>query len=88
MSFIIHPDYIRNEPEQKVYRSLLARLAELRKAAAVWIPKPGELNQWWRQRSRMRLVRNGGGWEVQGDGMVRARIAYAHLENDALAYSF
>jgi hypothetical protein len=87
MSFIIHPDYIRNEPEQKVYRSLLARLAQLRKSARVWTPMPGELNQWWRQRSRMKLVRNGGGWEIQGDGMVRARIAYAHLENGALAYS-
>ena len=88
MSFIIHPDYIRNEPEQKVYRSLLARLAELRKTAGVWMPLPGELNQWWRERSWMKLVRNGGGWEIEGDGKVRARIAHARLENDKLVYSF
>lgn len=88
MSFIIHPDYICNEPEQKVYRALLARLAELRKTAGVWTPTPGELNQWWRERSRMKLVRKGGGWEIEGDGMVRARMAYARLENDALVYSF
>ncbi len=88
MNFIVHPDYIRNEPEQKVYRSLLARLAEMRRDAGVWIPLPGEVNQWWRERSRMMLVRNGGGWEIEGEGKVRARIAYARLENDALVYSF
>jgi hypothetical protein len=88
MNFIVHPDYIRNEPEQKVYRSLLARLAELRRTAGIWTPLPRELNQWWRQRSRMRLVRNGSGWEIEGEGKIRARIAYARLENDALAYSF
>ncbi len=88
MNFIVHPDYISNEPEQKVYRSLLARLAELRRTSGVWIPLPGEVNQWWRERSRMKLVRNSGGWEIEGDGKIRARIAYARLENDALVYSF
>ena len=88
MNFIVHPDYIRDEPEQKVYRNLLGRLAELRKTAGVWTPLPGELNQWWRERSRMKLVRNGGGWEIEGDGKVRARIAHARLENDKLVYSF
>jgi hypothetical protein len=88
MNFIVHPDYIRNEPEQKVYRSLLARLAELGRTAGIWTPLPRELNQWWRQRSRMKLVRNGRGWEIEGEGQVRARIAYARLENDTLVYSF
>ncbi|HKT13016.1 MAG TPA: hypothetical protein VJW77_14440 [Terriglobia bacterium] len=88
MNFIVHPDYIRHEPELKVYERLLAHLAQLRKSAGVWIPLPGELNQWWRERSRMKLVRNGAGWEIEGDGKVRARIAYARLENDQLAYSF
>lgn len=87
MNCIVHPDYIRNEPEQKVYRSLLARLAEMRKTAGVWTPLPGELNQWWRERSRMKLVKNGDGWEIEGDGKVRARIAYARLENGMLVYS-
>jgi hypothetical protein len=88
MNFIVHPDYIISEPEQKVYRSLLARLSELRKTAGVWIPLPGELNEWWRQRSQMKLVRSGSGWEVEGDGKVRARIAYARLKNGKLVYSF
>jgi hypothetical protein len=88
MNFIVHPDYIRNEPEQKVYRNLLARLAELRRTAGIWTPLPRELSHWWRQRNRMRLVRKGSGWEIEGEGKVRARIAYARLENDALAYSF
>jgi hypothetical protein len=88
MNFIVHPDYIIDQREQSVYQSLLVRLAELRRTAGLWTPLPGELNQWWRQRNRMKLVRNGGGWEIEGDGKVRARIAYARLENDALAYSF
>jgi len=88
MNFIVHPDYIRDEPEQKVYRSLLARLAELRKNAGVWTALPCEVNQWWCERSRMKLVRNGAGWEIEGDGKVRARIAYARLENGTLVYSF
>ena len=88
MNFIVHPDYITDQREQSVYKSLLARLAELRKTDGLWTPLPRELNEWWRQRSRMKLVRNGDGWEIEGNGKVRARIAYARLENDTIAYSF
>ncbi|MCL5670655.1 MAG: hypothetical protein M1423_05065, partial [Acidobacteria bacterium] len=88
MNFIVHPDYITDQRERSVYKKLLARLDELRRTSGVWTPLPGEVNHWWRQRSRMKLVRNGGGWEIEGDGKVRARIAYARLENDTLVYSF
>jgi hypothetical protein len=87
MSFIIHPDYIVNAREQGVYRSLLSSLAELREHAGLWIPLPGELNDWWRQRSQMKLVRNGSGWEIEGEGKERARIACARLQNDQIAFS-
>jgi hypothetical protein len=87
MNFIVHPDYIINQREQSVYKGLLGRLAELRKTAALWTALPGELNDWWRQRDRMKLVRTGSGWEVEGDGKGRARIAYARLENGNLVYS-
>jgi len=87
MSFIVHPDYIVNAREQGIYRSLLSSLAELRKHAGLWVPLPGELNDWWRQRSQMKLVRSGSGWEIEGDGKERARIACARLDNGQVAYS-
>ncbi len=86
MNFIVHPDYIINQREQNVYRSLLGRLAELRKNAGIWTPLPGEVNEWWRQRRQMKLERNGSGWKIAGDGNERARLAYAVLEDDKLVY--
>jgi hypothetical protein len=87
MSFIVHPDYVIGEREQEVYKNLLRHLSELREAAGLWIALPGELNEWWRQRNQLRLVKNDGGWEMVGGGKERARIAYARLENDELVYS-
>ena len=86
MSLIVHPDYIVQEREQSVYRNLLSRLSELRETAGVWTALPGEVNDWWRQRSRMKLVKNGNGWNIVGDGKERARIAHAVLEDDKLVY--
>ena len=87
MNFIVHPDYIINQREQNVYKSLLGRLAELRRDAGVWTPLPGEVNSWWRQRSQMKLVKNGNGWKIVGDGNERARIAHAVLQDDRLVYA-
>lgn len=87
MNFIIHPDYILQENEQRVYKNLLSLLSQLRDTARCWIPLPGELNKWWRQRSRMKLVRKNGVWEIEGDGKDRARVAFARLENGNLYYS-
>jgi hypothetical protein len=87
MNFIVHPDYIRAENEQRVYRNLLARLAQLRETAGVWTPLPGKLNEWWRQRNLMKLVKRNGNWEVVGEGKERARIAFARLENDKVVYT-
>jgi len=84
--FIIHPDYIINQHEQNVYRSLLGRLAELRSNAGIWTPLPGDVNSWWRQRSQMKLMKNGSGWKIVGDGNDRARLAYAVLQGDKLVY--
>lgn len=87
MNFIVHPDYILNEREQGVYRSLLGRISELRETAGLWVTLPGEVNKWWRQRSLMKLQRKNGGWEIVGEGKERARIACARLENGKLVYS-
>lgn len=88
MNFIVHPDYILQEREQEVYRRLLRRLSELRRTRSLWIALPGAVNDWWRQRSKMRLVANGGQWEIIGEGKENARIAYARLENGRLTYTF
>ena len=86
VSFIAHPDYLGDRPAQRAYRALLDRLARLREQRAFWIPRPGEVESWWRQRSRMRLVQDGTRWQIEGDGKERARIAYARIEGERLAY--
>lgn len=86
MNFIIHPDYVTEDREMQVFKKLLAYLAELREMASLWTPLPREVNDWWRQRSRMRLVKNGKGWEIVGQGSERARVAYLRLENGKLVY--
>jgi len=88
MNFIVHPDYVAGDKEMQVFKDLLAYLAELRAKAGLWIPLPNELNQWWRQRSRMQIVKGGSGWEIVGEGKERARLAYARLENGKLIYDF
>ncbi len=77
MSFIVHPDYIMKPREQGVYKALLDHLDRLRNEKGVWITTSGEVNRWWRQRAEMRLVDSGHGWEIEGLGKERARVAYA-----------
>lgn len=84
MSFIVHPDYVLKPRECGVYKALLNHLAVLRRDKAVWITTPGEVNRWWRQRAEMRLVENGHGWQIEGLGKERARIAYASEERGRL----
>jgi hypothetical protein len=86
MNFIIHPDYVTGSQEMQVFKDLLAYIAELRAKAGLWIPLPRELNEWWRQRSRMQIVKNGNGWKIVGEGKERAQIAYARLEKGKLVY--
>jgi len=85
-SFIFHPDYLRESRAQETYKTLLAYLAGLRSEGKVWMALPREVNQWWRQRSQMRLVRRGNAWEIEGTGKERARIAYAKLEGNRVVY--
>jgi hypothetical protein len=85
-NFIVHPDYVFEPRALDTYKALLAYLAELRAESKMWIARPGEVNDWWRQRSQMRLICNGDGWEIEGPGKERARIAYASLEGNQLVY--
>ena len=87
MSFIVHPDYILGKKPQTIYRELLSYLTELRSKAGVWIALPGEVNRWWRQRSEMKLTSADGIWQVVGEGRERARVAFAHIRNDRIAYT-
>ena len=69
-----------------IFETLLEYLARLRESGSVWFALPGEVNQWWRQRSKMRLIRHGSDWKVEGKGSERARIAYAGLLDGKLTY--
>jgi|SRR5690242_1733390 hypothetical protein len=85
-SFIVHPDYIFEARALDTYKALLAYLVDLREEGKMWIARPQEVNEWWRQRSQMRLVRRGDRWEIEGAGKERARIAYASVEENQLVY--
>jgi hypothetical protein len=86
MSFIAHPDYLIDRPARKVYESLLDYLQQMIAREKVWAALPREVDQWWRARSSMRVVRTGAGWEIEGPQKERARIAYVVLDSDRLRY--
>jgi hypothetical protein len=88
ISVIVHPDYVISKKSNNTYRRLLAYLAQLREKMFVWAALPREINKWWRVRSELKLVTDGLGWRIDGEGKDRARIAYAHLADGQLKYSF
>ncbi len=85
-SFIVHPDYIIDKRAREVYQQLLKHLCQLRDEQDVWIACPQEINAWWRERNQMRLIRTGTGWEIEGQGKARARIAYATRDGQRLSF--
>jgi hypothetical protein len=87
LSVIVHPDYLGAYSAQRAYRCLLERLSTVRDAGHCWIPRPGEVESWWRTRSRLRLIRDANQWKIEGEGKDRARIAYAELDGTGLVYS-
>jgi glycosyltransferase involved in cell wall biosynthesis len=87
MNFIVHPDYIIEDRERQTYEKLLSYLSQLRSERKVWIPLPREVDQWWRQRSQMKLVRHGNEWRIEGPGCERAQVAYASEKNGQIEYT-
>jgi hypothetical protein len=87
MSFVVHPDYIIQPREQDIFKALLGHLVRLREEKGVWITTPGEVNRWWRQRAQMKLVENGGDWQIEGPGSERARIAWASEKEGRLVFT-
>jgi hypothetical protein len=88
MSFVVHPDYITRARERGVFEGLLSLLADLRKRKGVWLTTPSEVNQWWRQRAQMRLVEDGDGWKIEGEGSEHAVLARASEIDGKLAVRF
>jgi hypothetical protein len=87
ISFIAHPDYLMNSQARRVYESLLAYLRQIVEHDKLWMALPGEVDQWWRARSQMKLVPSGDTWKIEGPDCDRARVAYATLDGDGIKYS-
>jgi hypothetical protein len=87
LSFITHPDYLIEKRAQGIYSELLSYLAQLRTEKHVWGALPSEVNRWWRNRQQMQLVQDGNQWRIEGPDCERARIAYAILKGNGIAYS-
>lgn len=87
MSFIVHPDYMVTRRERGILEALLGKLVRLRDEKGVWMPTPGEVNHWWRQRAEMKLVETDRGWQIEGPGNERARIAYASEKDGQLVFT-
>ena len=87
ISFIAHPDYLRDSRALTVYRQLLEHLRDLRASHNVWVAPPRAINDWWRSRHAMSLIPAGDGWRIEGPNSERACVAYATLEGDRIVYS-
>lgn len=87
ISVITHPDYLTGDRERGVYIELLRYLNERRDRDGVWFALPAEINRWWRDRRQMKLVHDGRRWHVEGPDADRARVAFARLTDDGVAYS-
>jgi hypothetical protein len=81
ISFNVHPDYVIELRARRIYEQLLQHLGELRRETGIWTALPGEVDLWWRQRQRMRLVQEGTTWRIEGPGAERARVAFARLDS-------
>lgn len=86
LSFNVHPDYLLERRARETYRQLLEHLAQMRADEQVWATLPKEVDRWWRDRSQMKIMREGEGWRIEGPGKERARLAFATLVGDQISY--
>ena len=86
ISFLVHPDYVREPRACATYGELLKLINHLRSTENAWVALPGEINRWWRLRAKMRVVRNGSSFRIEGPGKEHARLAFAKLEGGQLVY--
>ena len=87
MNFIVHPDYILKKREREVYEGLLDYLRTLKQSEGLWVALPREVDQWWRERSKMRVVADERGWRIEGEGSERACLAYAEEVDGRLVFA-
>ena len=87
LSFLVHPDYVIESTAQNAYRQLLERLRGCVTQYKCWLPLPRDVAHWWKQRHKMKLVRNSSGWEIRGDGAEHAKVAWATAHRGQLVYS-
>ncbi|MEE8584758.1 MAG: hypothetical protein V3T83_07895, partial [Acidobacteriota bacterium] len=86
VTVLSHPDYLRSERPMSVYKGLLEHLRSLGEERRLWFALPGQVERWWRQRSRMRLTPAAAGWRIEGKGSERACLAVAALDGDRVVY--
>jgi hypothetical protein len=86
VSFIVHPDYIRERDTCSVYKELLGHLRELRAQSLIWCALPADIDSWWRARSKMSVVKRGNSWQIEGDETGRAVLAFAKRVDGKLVY--
>jgi hypothetical protein len=84
--FIVHPDYVIDRRARSVFEDLLRYLSKICKQRNLWQPLPREVARWWRERSRMQIVRSGDSWKIVGPGSERAYLAFAQLEDGRVTY--
>lgn len=82
ITILVHPDYAGERRAREIYVELLHELVELRQRHGLWLAMPGEVNAWWRLRSKLKLVFDAGAWRIEGEGAERARVAYAKPGKD------
>jgi len=88
ITILSHPDYLIESWAQEIYAELLSYLTSEVSAKNIWLTTSGQVNDWWRLRSKLSLQPKDGGWQIVGEGSERARIAYASLNGETLRYSF
>lgn len=86
ISVLTHPDYLLEERARHVYSSLLDYVRRMIDRDKIWAALPGDVDQWWRARSQMKLVHTDNEWEITGPEKERARLAYAILDEGRLLY--
>lgn len=86
VQIITHPDYVIEERARQTYKELLAYLGNLRATDGIWITQPADVNTWWRQRAKMKLVWTHDRWSIIGEGSEHATLAYAELDEGSLVY--
>jgi hypothetical protein len=86
VSFIVHPDYILEKQTRSLYIDALQYLRELGNKTPLWFALPGEVEVWWRERSRMNIVKKGNSWSIDGAGSERAVLAFARNVDGKIVY--